>query len=34
MTTITLRGIDEALAQTLKKLARDQGISLNVLLCV
>lgn len=31
MTTMTLRGIDEALAQTLKELARNQGISLNAL---
>jgi len=31
MTTMTLRGIDEPLAQTLKELARNQGISLNAL---
>ena len=31
MTTMTLRGIDETLAQTLKELARNQGISLNAL---
>lgn len=31
MTTMTLRGIDETLAQTLKELARTQGISLNAL---
>lgn len=29
MTTMTLRGIDETLAQTLKELARSQGVSLN-----
>lgn len=31
MTTMTLRGIDEPLAQTLKELARNQGVSLNTL---
>jgi hypothetical protein len=31
MTTMTLRGIDEHLASTLKALARDQGVSLNTL---
>jgi len=31
MTTMTLRGIDETLAQTLKELAREQGVSLNAL---
>jgi hypothetical protein len=31
MTTMTLRGIDEPLAQTLKELARSQGVSLNTL---
>ncbi|HIJ81653.1 MAG TPA: antitoxin [Desulfuromonadales bacterium] len=31
MTTMTLRGIDEPLAQALKELARKQGISLNAL---
>lgn len=31
MTTMTLRGIDEPLAQTLKELAHNQGISLNAL---
>lgn len=31
MTTMTLRGIDESLAQTLKELARNQGVSLNSL---
>lgn len=31
MTTMTLRGIDETLAQTLKELARNQGVSLNTL---
>lgn len=31
MTTMTLRGIDETLAQTLKELARKQGVSLNTL---
>jgi hypothetical protein len=31
MTTMTLRGIDERLASTLKALARDQGVSLNTL---
>lgn len=31
MTTMTLRGIDEPLAQALKELARNQGISLNAL---
>ena len=31
MTAMTLRGIDEPLAQTLKELARNQGISLNAL---
>jgi len=31
MTSMTLRGIDEPLAQTLKELARNQGISLNSL---
>jgi hypothetical protein len=28
---MTLRGIDESLAQTLKNLARTQGVSLNTL---
>jgi hypothetical protein len=28
---MTLRGIDDTLAQTLKELARNQGISLNAL---
>lgn len=28
---MTLRGIDESLAQTLKELARNQGVSLNSL---
>ena len=31
MTTMTLRGIDDTLAQTLKELARDQGVRLNAL---
>lgn len=31
MTTMTLRGIDEPLAQSLKELARNQGVSLNTL---
>ncbi len=31
MTTMTLRGIDEPLAQTLKELAKSQGVSLNTL---
>lgn len=31
MTTMTLRGIDEPLAHTLKEMARNQGISLNAL---
>ena len=31
MTTMTLRGIDDTLAQTLKELARNQGVSLNAL---
>jgi hypothetical protein len=31
MTTMTLRGIDDTLAQTLKNLARTQGVSLNTL---
>jgi hypothetical protein len=31
MTTMTLRGIDDTLAQTLKDLARSQGVSLNAL---
>jgi DNA polymerase III delta prime subunit len=31
MTTMTLRGIDENLAQTLKEMARTQGVSLNAL---
>jgi DNA polymerase III delta prime subunit len=31
MTTMTLRGIDETLAQALKELARNQGVSLNSL---
>jgi len=31
MTTMTLRGIDEPLSQTLKELARNQGVSLNTL---
>ena len=31
MTTMTLRGIDDTLAQALKELARSQGISLNAL---
>lgn len=31
MTTMTIRGIDDTLAQTLKKLARSQGMSINAL---
>ena len=31
MTTMTLRGIDDTLSQTLKDLARSQGVSLNTL---
>jgi len=31
MTTMTLRGIDDELAQNLKELARNQGVSLNAL---
>ncbi len=31
MTTMTLRGIDETMAQALKEMARNQGISLNAL---
>lgn len=31
MTTMTLRGIDENLAQRLKEMARNQGVSLNSL---
>lgn len=31
MTSMTLRGIDEPLAQTLRELARNQGVSLNTL---
>lgn len=31
MTTMTLRGIDEPLAKTLKELAHAQGVSLNTL---
>lgn len=31
MTTMTLRGIDDSLSQTLKDLARDQGVSMNTL---
>lgn len=31
MTTMTLRGIDDALAQALKELASRQGVSLNAL---
>ena len=31
MTTMTLRGIDDSLSQTLKELARNQGVSLNTL---
>lgn len=31
MTTMTVRGIDDSLSQTLKDLARDQGVSLNTL---
>lgn len=31
MTTMTLRGIDEPLAQALKELAKNQGVSLNAL---
>ena len=31
MTTMTLRGIDDTLAQALKELARSQGVSLNAL---
>jgi hypothetical protein len=31
MTTMTLRGIDETLAEALKELARSQGVSLNAL---
>lgn len=29
MTTMTIRGIDDTLAQTLKKLAHSQGMSIN-----
>ena len=31
MATMTLRGIDDSLAQTLKELAKNQGVSLNTL---
>ena len=31
MTTMTLRGIDDSLANSLKELARQEGISLNAL---
>lgn len=31
MTTMTLRGIDENLARSLKEMARQEGISLNAL---
>ena len=31
MTTMTLRGIDEPLSQTLKELARSHGLSLNAM---
>ena len=31
MTTMTLRGIDENLASSLKEMARQEGISLNAL---
>ena len=31
MTTMTLRGIDAPLAETLKELARKQGVSLNAM---
>lgn len=31
MTTMTLRGIDDSLSQTLKELAHNQGVSLNTL---
>lgn len=31
MTTMTVRGIDDSLAQTLKELAHSQGVSLNTL---
>lgn len=31
MTTVTLRGIDENLASSLKEMARQEGISLNAL---
>ena len=31
MTTMTLRGIDDTLATSLKELARNEGISLNAL---
>lgn len=32
MTTMTIRGIDDTLAQTLKNLARSQGVSINALM--
>jgi plasmid stability protein len=31
MTTMTLRGIDDTLAKSLKELARNEGVSLNAL---
>lgn len=31
MTTMTIRGIDDTLAQTLKNLAQSQGMSINAL---
>ncbi|NLY41457.1 MAG: antitoxin [Desulfovibrionales bacterium] len=31
MTTMTLRGIDEDLAKTLKEMSQQQGVSLNAL---
>ena len=31
MSTMTLRGLDDALANTLKQLARQEGVSLNTL---
>lgn len=31
MTTMTIRGIDDTLAQTLKNLAHSQGMSINAL---
>jgi len=31
MTTMTLRGLDDSLMQTLKEMAKQQGVSLNAL---